>query len=364
MTSRPDRVMTTRTDAAQDAAERFEALLDRCERSRIGALPFDELAELGWLYRRHLTRLARLRTRGLDAASIAHVNALCVRAHTALYVPSARPASLVRLARTAVPDAFARTWHVQRLAWALLAAGMLVGGALVTRDVVAVHTLVPSGMCGGSHERLDDLAHSQAARAEMLARNETPAGMNLAFGSMLFTHNTRVGLLSFATGILAGVPTVLLQVYNGIVIGAFGALFFQDGWPIAFLAWILPHGIPELTAISLCAAAGLLVGGAVAMPGRRRRSNAVREAIAPALALVGTAVPLLFLAAITESFVRESTLGTPTRFAIAVAYALALAAGLGWVRRLAAEREADTGWIAELMPGRAASPGSGSAPPP
>lgn len=363
MTARPDRVMSTRTDAAQAAAERFEALLDRCERSRIGTLPFDELAELGRLYRRHLTRLARERARRLDAASIAHLNALCVRAHTALYVPPAAPSSVVQLARTAVPDAFARTWHVQQLAWVLLAAGMLVGGALVTRDVAAVHTLVPSGMCGGSYEHLDDLARSRAARVEMLARSETPAGLNLAFGSMLFTHNTRVGLLSFATGILGGVPTVLLQVYNGIVIGAFGALFFQDGWPVAFLAWILPHGIPELTAISLCAAAGLLVGGAVAAPGRRRRSDAVREAVAPALALVGTAVPLLFLAALTESFVRESTLSTSTRFAIAGVYAIALAAGLDWVRRLAAERDADTRWIADLMPGRAASPGSGSALP-
>src|SRR5262249_35854572 len=150
------------------------------------------------------------------------------------------------------------------------------------------------------------LARSHTARMEMLERNDTPVGHNLAFGSMLFTHNTRVGLLAFATGILAGVPTVLLQFYNGITLGAFAALFFRDRWPIEFLAWILPHGVPELTAITLCASAGLLVGGAVAAPGRKRRTDAIREATGPALALVATAVPLLFVAAGTESFVRES----------------------------------------------------------
>ena len=348
--------MTTRADATHAEAERFEALLDRCERSRIGAMPFDELAELGRLYRRHLARLARLRGRGLDVASIAHVNALCLRAHTALYVPAAEPGSrsLVRLAREAVPAAFARTWHVQALAWALLLGGMLVGGVLVTRDAGAVRALVPSCMCQ-SPDRLDELGRSRAARAEFLGRDATPVAENVAFGSVLFTHNTRVGLLGFATGILAGVPTVMLQVYNGIMIGAFSALFFRDPWPVEFLAWILPHGIPELTAITLCAAGGLLLGGAVAVPGRRRRSVAVRDAIAPALALVATAVPLFFVAALTESFVRESLLGTSTRLVIAAAYATALGAGLVWVRRLASRTAADTRWLAELMPRRAAS---------
>src|SRR5262252_7499885 len=79
--------VTARVDGTREEAERFEALLDRCERSRIGALPFDDLGELGRLYRRHLARLARLRSRGLDTATIAHLNALCLRAHTALYVP-------------------------------------------------------------------------------------------------------------------------------------------------------------------------------------------------------------------------------------------------------------------------------------
>lgn len=354
-------MMAARADATRREAERFEALLDRCERSRIGALPFDELSELGRLYRRHLTRLARLRARGLDVAGIAHLNALCLRAHTALYVPERAPSTVASLAAL-VPDAFARTWRVQVLAWALLGAGVVIGAALVTRDAHAVRALVPGAMCGSS-ERLVELVESRAARADFLAREETPAARNAMFGSQLFTHNTRVGILAFATGLLAGVPTVVLQIYNGIILGAYGAIFFRDPWPVEFLAWILPHGVPELTAITLCAAAGLLLGGAVALPGRRRRRDAIRDAVAPALALVGTAVPLLFVAALTESFVRESTLSTAARFAIAASYGALLAAGLAWVRRLARRRDVDVRWLAELMPPPPASRESGSAAP-
>jgi uncharacterized membrane protein SpoIIM required for sporulation len=346
---------------ASRATARFEELLDRCEQSRVQTLAFDELTELGRLHRRHLAMLARLRARGLDVAATAHLNALCLRAHTTLYVPDRMRWSVTAFVRDAIPAAFAGTWHAIVLAGLLLAGGTLVGGALVLRDPQAVHILVPRCMCE-SPSHMDDLVRSRVARAEFLARSETPAAKNIAFGSMLFTHNTRVGLLAFAAGILAAVPTVLLQLYNGIVVGAFGAVFFRDPWPVDFLAWILPHGIPELTAITLCAAGGLVLGAAVAAPGRRPRGVAVREAVGSALALVCTAVPLLFVAALTESFVRESTLSTGTRFAIAGAYAGALVAGLVWIRGLAHRRSGDAGWLAEIMPPSGASPDTRSAP--
>src|SRR5262249_54074238 len=105
---------------ASRATARFEELLDRCERARVQSLAFDELAELGRLHRRHLTMLARLRARGLDVAAIAHVNALCLRAHTTLYVPERARWSIAGFIRDDVPAAFARTWQAIVLAGLLL----------------------------------------------------------------------------------------------------------------------------------------------------------------------------------------------------------------------------------------------------
>ena len=75
---------------------------------------------------------------------------------------------------------------------------------------------------------------------------------------------------------------------------------------LLFLAWILPHGVPELTAINLCSAGGLALGRAVAAPGRRTRSEALRRAGPHALALAVASVPLFLAAAWIESFVREA----------------------------------------------------------
>lgn len=329
--------------------ERFEKLVERAEKLRARGLPFDELRELAHLYRSHSARLSRLRDQHADPDAIRHLNGLCVRAYAFLYSAGASQqdrriwaASLPRLAGT--------TWRAVGLAWLLLVIGASVGGSLTRNDPAALYALLPMGF-GYTPERIDRLWASQEARLAFFERSETPIGQNLYFGSMLFAHNTRVGLLSFATGMLAGVPTALLQLYNGVMIGAFTGLFLRDPLPLHFLAWLLPHAVPELTAITLCCAGGLVLGAAVAAPGRRRRLAALRQDSVPALLLVAGSVPLFLLAALTESFVRESALGTAPRLAVAAGYALALAAAHLWLRRLARSQAVDTGWLEALRAG-------------
>ena len=361
--------------SASDPAARFAELLDRAERVRLSGLAFGDLRELGRLYRACAARLARLRDRGDDPEAIRHLNALCVRGYGLLYVAPGRRSGGRAWLFERLPRALARTWHAQCLAWALLFAGMGIGWALGARDDAAVYALVPAGL-GYEDGGLSALVETPEARAKFLAREESPAHQNAMFGSQLFSHNTQVGLLSFAAGILAGVPTCLLQLYNGLTLGAFASIFLRDPWPVEFFAWILPHGVPELTAITLCAAAGLLLGLAVAAPGRGGRAAALREALDPALLLFGASIPLFAAAAVVESFVRESALGTAPRLAVAAAFLALLGLALAGVRRAARARSVDTGWLGELAatggvaapagdaviaPARSAAPGTGSA---
>lgn len=346
-----------------EESRRFGALLERAE-ERGGRLSLDELGQLARLYRLHATRLARLREQGEDPAAIHYLNALCARAHAHLLVPASPDATSSRPTAIGIGDALRGTSRALATAGALMLIGLVIGGTLVARDWRAIHLLFPCASCMGyTPSRLDRLATSAEERAAFLEREEKPAGLNLFFGSALFTHNTRVGLLSFAAGILAGVPTILLMLYNGIVLGAFAAVFLRDPWPVDFLAWILPHGVPELSAIALCGAGGLVLGEAIAMPGRRGRRVAVQEAFRPALLLFAASVPLFMLAALAESFVRESTLGTVPRLAFAAIVTALLVAGLGMLWRLARRTDGDLGWVAELTrPPRVAAPDSGSAP--
>lgn len=331
------------TDGSPEA--RFASLLDRVE--RLERLDVEELRELARLYRLHLARLAREREQAVDRDRLRLLNALCVRAHTVLHVP---PVAGRGIALRAVRRALAGTRPAVGAAAVLLAMGMAMGAALGMRDPVAVHAIVPATL-GYDPATIDALLGSAAARARFLAREAVPIGTNTLFGAQLFANNTQVGLVAFATGLLAGVPTVFLTIYNGLLLGAFSSIFLRDVVPVAFLAWILPHGIPELTAIVLCGAGGLVFGLAVAAPGRAGRRRAIAHAAPKAFALAGLALPLFAVAAVIESFVRESALPTGIRFAVAALQIALVAVLLRATRPAADDDPRDRRWLRTLQIG-------------
>ena len=334
-------------DRIETPGEELARLLDAAEGHRLRALPFDDLRRLARLYRGESARLARLRDRGGDLDHIGHLNSLCVRAHGFLY-SARRRRGRARSSWRLFVSALSETGRLQAIAWALMGIGAIVGYSLVTLDPGALYALMPASL-GYDIAQIDALYRSSEARDLFLARESTSASHNAIFGSYLFANNTRVGILAFATGVLFGLPTVLLQFYNGIMVGTISAIFIRGEHAVLCLAWMLPHGVPELTAITLCTTAGFVLGRAVAAPGRSTRAEALRHAGPSALALFAASVPLFFAAAWIESFVRESALGTAPRFAVAAVGVLILSA-IGFLIRSLRKDEPETpDWLDELI---------------
>lgn len=327
----------------QQTAERLGALLDRAESLR-WRLSFDELRELTRLYRISSARLAILRSRSRDPEAIHYLNTLCVRAYTHLQVSTPRPQRIRSLFLVRFPAALAATARLQVLVAVLMLAGGLVSWSILSANPAAIGALVPASMYPPL--MLERLAGSAQERAQFLAHPRLDLGLKSVFSAGLFVHNTKVGLFAFTTGILAGVPTVLLVFYNGLTLGAFVWIFSRDrGWPL-FWAWLLPHAIPELLAVTLCSAGGLVVARAVVAPGRRGVAASLRDAALPALQMVLASFPLFLAAAGLESFLRESALSTAARFVAAGASIAAIAGYVWYVRGLARRREpANLDWL-------------------
>jgi uncharacterized membrane protein SpoIIM required for sporulation len=321
--------LNTRDD---DARARLEALLERAESAR-RRMSFSDLRELARLYRLVSAHLAIERSRGGDPEAIAYLNALCVRAYTHLQVTPPRQRRIWDFFLRDFPATLAATAWLQVFTAMLLISGALTGATLVSQNPATLYAFVPSNFYG--QQQLEQLANSRDARAEFLARKPAPFGWKSLFSASLFVHNTEVGLLAFAAGILAGVPTLLLVFYNGTTLGAFAWMFSRDSlWPL-FWAWVLPHAVPELLAITLCSAAGLLIATALIAPGREGVAASLRAKAKPALQLVFAACPLFVIAAAIESFLRQSMLPTSARFAAAAAAVAAIASYIWYVRRLA-----------------------------
>jgi len=123
--------------------------------------------------------------------------------------------------------------------------------------------------------------------------------------SYLFTHNAKIGMLCFAVGFLAGVPVIYLLFSNGLALGAMAALYQSRGLGGEFWAWVLPHGVTELSAVCLCGAAGMAIGTALVFPGRhtRLRNLALRGREVAVLAL--GAVVMFLVAGLIEGFFRQ-----------------------------------------------------------
>src|SRR5690606_38746852 len=103
--------------------------------------------------------------------------------------------------------------------------------------------------------------------ASTLGPQDSSLGEGTFFSTFLFTHNTRVAFLCFAWGIVLGLPTLYLLIMNGMMLGAFLALFFSKGLGVEVVAWIGPHGVPEIGAIILCGGAGMAIGHSLLNPG-------------------------------------------------------------------------------------------------
>ena len=132
-------------------------------------------------------------------------------------------------------------------------------------------------------------------------------------------------------------PTAVLLIYNGVLLGSFFAVFWEKGLAAELTGWLFIHGVTELFAIVLAGAAGFMIGGAVAFPGTKTRMQSMREAgHAAALVIIG-AVLMLFIAALLEGFGRQMINSDLTRYIIAATSLVFWLAYFYWPRAAAEE---------------------------
>lgn len=297
--------------------QELEVLVKKCRRV-FGRVSAEDLARLDLLYRRATTHLSQVRTRTRDQHLSEYLNSLTAAAHSILYLPPRRGmfAGAGDFLLMGFSRAVARTWRYHAVAALLMLAGALLAFFAVLHNPEAAYAIMPDGeirMPGATREQLLDVLRSGREDGE---------GLKLVFASFLFQHNLKVGILSLAGGVLAGVPTVLLTFYNGLMIGAFSAIHHSKGLRAEYWGWILPHGVSELWAIALCGGVGLLLGHALLKPGFKSRSASLQAAGAEAVRICLGCAIMLVVAAFSESFIRQSHLSDVARLCVAAGIAV------------------------------------------
>jgi len=312
----------------------LEDLIAEAERGGVRGLSAEQLARLPHLYRATLSSLSVARSISLDLALTAYLENLVARAYFVVYGTRQHLRRELRdFVAWTLPSTIRRAkWHILIAALVTLAAA--VAAFQLTRGDMDYYDAFVGSMADGRSP-----ASSTASLREGLYHAESGSGMLATFAASLFDHNARIGILAFATGFVAGLPTLLLLFYNGLVLGAFAALFHARGLGVDLWAWMLPHGVTELTAVVLCGAAGFQLAHALVFPGARPRLDSLRERGRSAAVIVIGAVVMLFIAGLIEGVFRQTVMSVPIRFTVAGATAVWWIYYYGFVGR-ARDREA------------------------
>ena len=309
--ARPALVNASRFRAAHEADwERLDRLVTRMEKRSIRALDDDDILALPLLYRTTLSSLAVARDTSLDRGLITYLERLCTRAYFQIYgVQTSVWSQLGHFFARGWPDAVQSLWRETLVCAFLTLASAVVAYLLVRSDPSWFYGIIPEGLAGGR----DPSASAEALRRTLYERHDD---MLATFATYLFTHNSQIAIFAFALGFAFAVPTILLLLYNGLMLGAFFAVFAAQGLAFNLAGWLAIHGTTELFAIAIAGAAGLRIGTAIAFPGRDSRTEAAVRAGRPAaLAMAGTVI-MLAVAGLLEGIGRQTVVDDLSRYLI------------------------------------------------
>jgi uncharacterized membrane protein SpoIIM required for sporulation len=296
---------------------RLEAILTTAERRSVQGLSDEELLALPSLYRGALSSLSVARETSLDLELITYLEDLCTRAY--FYVYGVRTSAGSRLAHFFNhdwPGAVRALWRETFTALVLTAIGIVAGYVLVANDPSWYGAFVPAELAGGR-----DFDSTSAGLRETLYHPAGAQGLS-AFATFLFTHNSQVAMLCFALGFAFGIPTAMLLVHNGAMLGAIFALFVSRGLGLELGGWLIIHGSTEFFAIIIAGAAGFRIGWSVVFPGEESRMNAaVKAGRNAALAMAGVVV-MLMIAGLLEGFGRQLLTVDLLRYAVGLSMLL------------------------------------------
>lgn len=293
----------------------FDLLLTKLEKKGAAALTSDELLQLPILYRATLSSLSIARATSLDKALLEHLEALSIRGYFLVY--GVRETRLSRIRRFFLydwPAAVRAVWKETLIIALVIILGALTSYALVASNPEWYYNFVPEEMSGGRdpHATVEFL---RSTLGHGKSGGDQESGLHV-FATYLFTHNSQVSIMSFALGFAFGIPTMMLEYYQGIGLGAMLALFSGKGLGVDFGGWLFIHGTTELFAAALSGAAGLRIGTAVVFPGARGRLEAAADAGRTAGKVMVGVILMLFVAGLLEGFGRQLITSTGVRYGI------------------------------------------------
>ena len=208
---------------------RLESLLDQAVRDGIRALTRSELRELSLLYRQTAADLSALREDPGGEGYARYLNQLLARAHNTIYAGRKSSAyDVLRFYRKDWPRVFRQTLPFTLTATALFLVGAVFGSVLTAVRPEFMHRLLGPQM-----------VHTIESRKMW---TDSVVSVKPLASSAIMTNNLSVSFMTFAAGITAGLGTLYMLIFNGVLLGVIGTACWISGmslslWSFRCAAW-------------------------------------------------------------------------------------------------------------------------------
>ena len=303
------------------ALERMCVQMERRARRKLGAAG---AARFAAMYRAACADLALADAYQLPPDTIEYLHQLVGRAHNQLY--RSRTFNFRTWRREMFQEVPARLLRDGAL-W--LAVGIFWGGFLSSMYLAFTSPDYANRLVGEEMRAMFEENFSQP----MGDRDSDISGFMAGF---YIRHNISIGLQCFAAGLLLGIGGLLTTLFNAVFLGAVFGHMLTVPQGENFFNFVTAHGPFELTAIVLCAGAGMRLGFSLLDTGGLSRAASLRRAGHEAMPSMGAAMFLFAMAALIEGFLSPSSLPYYVKAAVAIISTVLLVCYvvvLGWARR-------------------------------
>ncbi|OZU89429.1 hypothetical protein CIL03_06885 [Virgibacillus indicus] len=264
-----------------------------------------DISKFHRLYQKAAQHLSYSQTYYPDEEVTRYLNELVSKSHNLLYKDQVSSFQQVRyFFSTKFIGLLLEQWKFIVIAMLLFLFGGLAAFLSVANDPLHFYSIMPADMAAGVNPEQLGVGHDAIDSSLISAQ--------------IMTNNIQVAILAFASGITFGLLTVFVLAYNGLIVGALAAVFWHAGMSYEFWAYIVPHGMIELTAIFIAGGAGLLMGYKLFVPGPYTRGYQLKENAKRSVQLFLGTIPLFIIAGIIEGFITPSTLSLEMKYVVAL----------------------------------------------
>jgi uncharacterized membrane protein SpoIIM required for sporulation len=279
----------------QSSWDEIGRILNRLESRRFWKRTPHNIDALPQLYASLCQQHAMAQSRGYSHDLTSQLHSLIARAHHQLYK---HRGGWLRRTISFIGGGFAQ--HVRNEAKLMaLCCCLFFGIGTICALLSATNPEIADLLMGSEQRR--DLEYMYRPDTTFRSEERESSSKFMMYGFYIF-NNISIDFQTFASGILFGVGTLFILVFNAIVIGAASGYLTGIGYIDTFWGFVAGHSAPELLAVCISAVAGLMLGRALIKPGNQsRRLALLREAKAAVPLILGAGL-MTFMAAFIEAY--------------------------------------------------------------